>query len=66
MPEGQHLVALLRWNENLTPREIADALGIAVGTVHAQLHNAQERLRAELGPYYPFAKEHPEGGEDVG
>jgi RNA polymerase sigma-70 factor, ECF subfamily len=65
MPEGQHLVALLRWKEGLTPLEIADALGIAVGTVHAQLHNARRRLRAELGPYDPFAEDHPEGGDDV-
>lgn len=65
MPERQHLVALMRWKENMEPREIAAALGIAVGTVHAQLHGARQRLIAELGPYYPFAQEHPEGGEDI-
>lgn len=62
MPARQHLTAVMRWKEGMEPREIAAALGIAVGTVHAHLSHARETLIAELGPYYPFGPEHPEGG----
>lgn len=62
MPAREHLAAVMRWKEGMEPKEIATALGIAVGTVHAHLHHARTRLIAELGPYYPFGPEHPEGG----
>jgi len=54
MPPRQREIALLRWRERLRAGEIAAALGIAEGTVHAQLHGARRKLAAGLDRYYPF------------
>ncbi|PYQ03876.1 MAG: hypothetical protein DMF83_19845, partial [Acidobacteria bacterium] len=35
----------------LSYREIADALGIEMGTVMSRLSRAREKLREALGPY---------------
>jgi len=45
----QRAVVVLRYYEDLTERETADALGIAVGTVKSQARDALARLR-ELVP----------------
>ena len=37
--------------------EIAAALGVAEGTVHAHLHAARGKLIAGLAPYYPFGQD---------
>jgi RNA polymerase sigma-70 factor (ECF subfamily) len=53
MPPRQREVALLRWQDHLRIAEIAARLGVAEGTVHAQLHSARGKLIAGLERYYP-------------
>jgi len=53
MPPRQREIALLRWQDHLRITEIAARLGVAEGTVHAQLHSARRKLAAGLEPYYP-------------
>ena len=54
MPPRQREIALLRWRDRMRATDIAAALGIAEGTVHAQLHGARRKLVAGLDRYYPF------------
>ena len=61
MPERQHAVALLRWQQDMKEGEIAAALGMAEKTVSVHLHQARRTLIAQLGPDYPFAGQDPEG-----
>jgi RNA polymerase sigma-70 factor (ECF subfamily) len=39
---------ILKHAEGFSARELADRLGVAVGTIEARLHRARHRLRAEL------------------
>jgi RNA polymerase sigma-70 factor (ECF subfamily) len=39
---------ILKYAEGFSARELADRLGVAVGTIEARLHRARHRLRAEL------------------
>jgi RNA polymerase sigma-70 factor (ECF subfamily) len=48
LPAGQRLVFTMRHQEGLKLSEIADALGLAEGTVKRQLHAAVHRLRGTL------------------
>lgn len=48
VPEPLRSALLLRYFENLPPREIARRQGIAVATVHARLARGLEALRGEL------------------
>jgi RNA polymerase sigma-70 factor (ECF subfamily) len=48
LPEGARTVFLLHDVEGYKHREIADRLGVAVGTVKAQLHRARRLLREAL------------------
>jgi RNA polymerase sigma-70 factor (ECF subfamily) len=48
LPEGQRIVFIMRHHEGLKLCEIAEALGLAEGTVKRQLHTAIHRLRAVL------------------
>jgi RNA polymerase sigma-70 factor (ECF subfamily) len=61
MPERQHAVAVLRWQQDMKEGEIAAALGMAEKTVSAHLHRARRKLIAQLGPDYPFADGDAEG-----
>ena len=61
MPERQHAVAVLRWQQDMKEGEIAAALGISGKTVSAHLHRARRRLIAELGRDHPFADGDGEG-----
>lgn len=45
---GQRAVLVLRYFDDLTERQTADALGISVGTVKSQCARALERLRTSL------------------
>jgi RNA polymerase sigma factor (sigma-70 family) len=61
MPERQHVVALLRWQQDMKEGEIAAALGIAEKTVSTHLRRTRRKLIAQLGPDYPFTSNDPEG-----
>src|SRR6476646_10644305 len=54
MPPRQQEIALMRWQDRMKATEIAAALGVAEGTVHAHLHTARGKLVAGLDQYYPF------------
>ena len=49
LPPRQRAVIVLRYYEDLTEVQTAEALGCAVGTVKTQAHRAIERLRLSLG-----------------
>jgi len=61
MPERQHAVAVLRWQQDMKETEIAAALGISEKTVSVHLHRARRQLIGQLGPNYPFASGNGEG-----
>lgn len=48
LPPGQRIVFVMRHHQGLKLTEIADALGLAEGTVKRQLHAAVHRLRLAL------------------
>jgi RNA polymerase sigma-70 factor (ECF subfamily) len=48
LPPGQRIVFVMRHHQGLKLGEIADALGLAEGTVKRQLHAAIHRLRDAL------------------
>jgi RNA polymerase sigma-70 factor (ECF subfamily) len=62
LPAEQRAVFALRTFEELSYREIADALGISIGTVMSRLSRARERLRAALAPYLGLATRRAEEG----
>jgi RNA polymerase sigma factor (sigma-70 family) len=62
MPERQHLIALMRWRAGMKQSEIAEALGIAPGTVAAQLHSARRKLLAGLKERNPFTQDDGRSG----
>jgi RNA polymerase sigma-70 factor, ECF subfamily len=47
LPESQREVLLMRFFDDMTLNEIAQALEIPTGTVKSRLHNALEALRAD-------------------
>jgi RNA polymerase sigma-70 factor (ECF subfamily) len=49
LPERQREIFRLRFYAEMELEDIADALGVHVGTVKTQLHRAVHRLRRELG-----------------
>jgi RNA polymerase sigma-70 factor, ECF subfamily len=48
LPQGQRVVFIMRHHQGLKLSEIAEALGLAEGTVKRQLHAAVHRLRGAL------------------
>ena len=62
LPAEQRAVFALRTFEELSYREIADALGISIGTVMSRLSRARERLRVALAPYLGLPARRAEGG----
>jgi len=61
MPERQHAVAVLRWQQDMKETEIATTLGMAEKTVSVHLNRARRKLITQLGANYPFASDHGEG-----
>ena len=53
----QRAVVVLRYFEDLTERQVADLLGISVGTVKSQAHKALTHLREACGDLAPVEKE---------
>ncbi len=51
LPPASRAVLVLREYEDLSYREIADTLGIPIGTVMSRLNYARNRLRESLAPY---------------
>jgi RNA polymerase sigma-70 factor (ECF subfamily) len=51
LPPSSRAVLILREYEGLSYREIADTLGIPIGTVMSRLNYARKRLRESLSPY---------------
>jgi len=52
LPPEQRAVFCLRVFEELSYREIADTLGISMGTVMSRLSRARDKLREALGAYF--------------
>ncbi|HEX7740754.1 MAG TPA: SigE family RNA polymerase sigma factor [Marmoricola sp.] len=49
LPPRQRAVVVLRYYEDLTEHEIAEALGCSAGTVKSTAHHALKALRASIG-----------------
>jgi len=49
LPDSHRTAVLLRYQQNLTYAEIADVLGINLGTVKSRLYNAHVKLKHLLG-----------------
>jgi RNA polymerase sigma factor (sigma-70 family) len=55
----QRTVVVLRYFDDLTEQQVADLLGISVGTVKSQAHKALATLRATCGDLTPAAERQP-------
>ncbi|MGP4023187.1 SigE family RNA polymerase sigma factor [Actinomadura sp. 3N407] len=51
LPERQRLTVMLRYYEDMSEREIAEILGVSVGTVKSTVSRAMARLRDDDGLY---------------
>ncbi|MCX4764183.1 sigma-70 family RNA polymerase sigma factor [Streptomyces sp. NBC_01275] len=57
LSEGdRHALLLFAW-EDFSYQEIAEALGVPVGTVRSRLNRARKKLRASAGAHSPLANE---------
>jgi len=57
LPPRQRAVIVLRYYEQLSEREIADALGCSTGNVKSTAHRALNALRAAIGSAAPDGEE---------
>ena len=62
LPPEQRAVFVLRAVEDMSYREIADALGLSPGTVMSRLFRAREKLARALEPYLGSAARRRSGG----
>ncbi|MFF5212957.1 SigE family RNA polymerase sigma factor [Streptosporangium sp. NPDC000396] len=53
LPRKQRTVLVLRYYEQLTDAEIAEVLGISLGTVRSQASRGLDKLRSSLSPSSP-------------
>jgi RNA polymerase sigma-70 factor, ECF subfamily len=51
LPEAQRQTFILHADAELSYREVADVLGISIGTVMSRLYYARQKLRAHLDPW---------------
>jgi RNA polymerase sigma-70 factor (ECF subfamily) len=63
LPAEQRSVFVLRVMEEMSYREIADALDLSLGTVMSRLSRAREKLRLALRPYLAAGARRAGGGE---
>jgi RNA polymerase sigma-70 factor (ECF subfamily) len=63
LPMEQRAVFTLRAVEEMSYREIADTLGISIGTVMSRLSRAREKLREAVLPYLGSAAARAGGDE---
>jgi RNA polymerase sigma-70 factor (ECF subfamily) len=49
LPRQQRIAVALYYVDGLPVADVADAMGIAEGSVKSHLHDARQRLRAVLG-----------------
>ncbi len=63
LPAEQRTVFVLRVNEELSYKEIAESLELSIGTVMSRLSRAREKLREALLPYLGASTVRAEGGE---
>ncbi|MFJ7297866.1 RNA polymerase sigma factor [Streptomyces collinus] len=54
MPPKQRDVATMEWLLQMPRTEIAEVLGISLGSIRVHLCNARKTLREEVGPYLSF------------
>jgi RNA polymerase sigma-70 factor (ECF subfamily) len=54
LPEAQRRTFVLHADGELSYREVAEVLGISIGTVMSRLYYARQRLRAYLGQRLPL------------
>lgn len=50
LPEAQRTTFLLHIVQGLTYREVAETLGVAIGTVMSRIYYARQQIQASLGP----------------
>jgi RNA polymerase sigma-70 factor (ECF subfamily) len=58
MPGQRQRVAFLCWNEEWSPREVAEWLGITQDTVRSHLKLARDQIMRAVGPATPFLDYH--------
>lgn len=63
LPGEQRAVFVLRVYEEQSYKEIAEGLGISIGTVMSRLSRAREKLRVALAPYLATGALRAGGGE---
>ena len=61
LPAEQRAVFVLRAVEEMSYKEIAEALGLSMGTVMSRLFRARERLAESLAPYVGTAAPRAQG-----
>jgi RNA polymerase sigma-70 factor (ECF subfamily) len=54
LPESQRRTFVLHAEAELSYREVAEVLGISIGTVMSRLYYARQKLRAYLAPWIPI------------
>ena len=63
LPAEQRAVFVLRVYEDLSYQEIAETLGLSIGTVMSRLSRAREKLRTAVRPYLARAGRAAEGAD---